>query len=238
MSRTLQVVQERFVRDYLRSARVTSALVPGVRDAIRSALAAHGILTASDIDYYLVQRVPGLTQGEAAALETWRQYRAAEATRSTPTRLDPADIAAIRQRYEPRRRVLQEQLAIERSRLSAEVSAVEERFRAERSRVDAAHLAAQVKAKKAEHIIVDRHAGDYARIAKALVSPPGDVVTSMRVLDDDVNEARKQLSTHSWSLARARRDLQDHGDVSLLDYAVAVLLPELRAFIRRRRSNP
>ncbi len=238
MSRTLQAVQEGFVRDYLRRARLTAAPIPGVRDAMRPTLAAHGIVTADDVDYYMMQRVPGLTQGEATALETWRQYRAGDAVRATPTRLDSADIAAIRQLYEPRRRVVQEQLAFEHSRLSSEIASVDERFRAERSKVDAVHLAAQLKAKKAEQVIVDRHAVEYARIGHALASPPRDIATTMRALDDDVEDGHKELSAHSWSLARARRDLQHLGEVSLLDYAIAVLLPELRAFIRRRRSSP
>jgi len=98
---------QRFLeRDFLDQARI-----PDIGPGRKATLVSYGIETAADITSAAVRAVPGFGPALTKKLLEWRQGIEAQFRFDPDQGVDPADVAALEQRYATRRRDLELALA-------------------------------------------------------------------------------------------------------------------------------
>lgn len=113
LAQALERRQEEFLANELSRYPVFVAPIPGIGLMLRARLFAAGYRTAADIGPQ-VRRLPGIGPARAAALLAWRNECEARVLRHMPHSLSPSERAAIKGRYAPELRVVQDELSKKR----------------------------------------------------------------------------------------------------------------------------
>lgn len=223
VANTLKWLQAQVMEDYILRNPIESATLPGIGPSLKARLKYSGFPTASTIDYYRVQQVPGIGSQKAYTLEAWKQRVLSEANRRKPTSLPAGEMQAIRMKYHAERQLCQDQKIREQARLSSEIGLVRQRYTVEQPKLDAQQTTAQEVARQNDQAVTERYMQEYARIAKAMAALSKDLLEKCTEADQGMPDLQRAAAKHDWRLAKMGREIDTYRQITLPGYLLAIL---------------
>ena len=210
---SLRALQQQHVLAFLRSARISSASIPGIGRGIVSSLASYGITSAADFAGLQHQTGPrggqqvfirlrngvpvhpnGVGEKKARALENWRRTLEARAMATQPTSLPPAQTQSIKAKYIQQRQVLADQ-----------------------------EKAAHAQAVNEQNQVRQRWIPSHGAISAQLVSTRQAFAQERSQADRLLATARKQADATAWQRELAEREATAYANVVYRRYVTGVI---------------
>jgi len=224
ISNILQVRQDQFVTGYLSRRQIIDASIPGIGYKLKMRLQAAGIHTAADITHYNVTSVEGIGRNKGSAVVSWRDSLTTQAKMLMPTSLSPSEIGGIKQKYEIRKRQLENQRDDVQRRLASREREIRHQYAVKRKPLDAEQVTAQNTSDQESQSIRNKYAQEYASISQRLAQLATEAQTESQKIDEEISKLRKQIFDCHWQTAKIRRDIKPYKNLTFRHYIRFVLL--------------
>lgn len=223
MSRSLQVLQDQFINDYLQNSRIEAAIIAGIGDTLKASLRYHGVVTAADIDPYRVQQVAGIGPGKASALAIWKQSKINEAFTLRPRSLSAMEVQRITTYYQSFRQQLERQRDTEQAHLNAEIQAIRSKCITTRQQLDADQARVESEAEQNRQAIQGRYSQHYAQATQQMGRLTQELSDQCASADNESTEVQREQASHRWLYEQAVHEMQAFRGITIGKYARRLL---------------
>lgn len=213
LASALQSKQMAFVKAALSSSRIYDANIPGIGDGFMARLHAAGIRTADDVDYYAVQRVPGIGVKKATALSGWKHFVENDARRRMPQALSTIEEMTIRNKYSLARITCQNDLAQGEIKLRTEETQIRDRYAGGKQKIDAQMALENIKLNEDISRIVERGKAEKVQIAKQAQETGMKSDEQVRNVEKNIQDLTRELASMQWKRAKLERESQRYANV-------------------------
>jgi serine/threonine protein kinase len=224
LANVLKIKQNDFLKNALSKERIYDASIPGIGSGFKARLHAAGFLTAADVDYYRVQRVPGIGVKKAANLFAWRQLIENSARQHMPQSLSSIEQSSITAKYATSRLNLQTELAREERQLKSEELAIRSRYTPQREKIDATVGNDQNKLTLELGQIASDFKGKYQAITRETEISQKRADEQAQSNEQKISALTRELAVLQWKRARLERERQRYTNVRPSRYLRAVAI--------------
>jgi len=228
MASALQPLQRQFVQDYMRGARVDTARISGIGAKMAARLAAHGYVTAADVNWN-VGNVSGIGNSKASALMGWRQVVEGEAKQRMPTRLSRAQADAITTKFEAQRQRLTQSAEAAKTQFGAQERLIKQQNASAMAALDGERASAQRHCQQQTQAIMGRYLPQHNQVTQQKAKLKSDYDKRCSDVDQETALVRKTIYDQNWQLAKARQELDAYEWVTFSQYIRYLCLNRLHS---------
>ncbi len=196
----LAALQQAFVQQRMRAARIVGARIPGVGPHLTTVLQSAGMVTASDVDRLRLRRLPGFGPTRANAVLGWVRVVETQARAAMPQALPQADSQAIWAKFASQRSVLMNNLVPAEAQLRTKEAAVRSQFaqvRAECERLEAGPRATAANELKGIQAALDRERGAIRQEREAVIEQAQSALRELQMAVDEAQRAEAAIRRRS-----------------------------------------
>lgn len=220
----LKIKQNDFLKAALSKERIYDASIPGIGSGFKARLHAAGFLTAADVDYYRVQRVPGIGTKKAANLFGWKQLIENSARQRMPQSLSSIEQSSISAKYATSRINLQTELTREEQQLKSEELAIRSRYAPQKEKIDATVGKDQNKLTMELEQITSDFKGKYQAIAREMETAQKRAEEQAHSNEQKISGLTRELAVLQWKRAKLERESQRYTNLRASKYLRAVAI--------------
>ncbi|HET8887796.1 MAG TPA: hypothetical protein VFQ41_02760 [Candidatus Angelobacter sp.] len=224
LTNRLKTKQNDFLKNALSRERIYDASIPGIGAGFKARLHAAGFLTAADVDYYRVQRVPGIGSKKAANLFGWRQLIENDARLRMPQSLSSVEQSSIAAKYAATRINLQSELARDEQELKQKELAIRSRYTPLKDEIDAAVSNDQNKLTMELRQVGNNFKGKYEAIAYENEMCHKRAEEQVQSNEHKISDLTRELAVLQWKRAKLERESQRYINVRPSKYLWAVAI--------------
>jgi serine/threonine protein kinase len=224
LANALTAKQNEFVRSALLKERIYDASIPGIAAGFKARLHAAGCMTAADVDYYRVQRVPGIGAKKASTLFGWRQLIENNARLRMPQTLSAAEQSYITAKFAASRINFQNELAGDEQQFKLGQIGISSRYRLQKERIDA--LISNEQHKLALHLgqVTNQYEGKYDALAREVEQLQKRMQEHLQSTEQKLTTMTRDLAMLQWKRARLERESQRYANVRVSTFLWAVVI--------------
>ena len=193
LTNLLKVQQDQHLLAYLRRFTLDASSISTVGANFKSRLRIAGFETAADIDAYRVQRVKGIGPSRAASLVAWKKSIESRAQASMPQVLSQTDKIGIQTKYQSQRFPIVAERDRAQQRQRDEESSIRAHYAHSIEQLNAEERIANTKNRGQIDEIEIRYAPLYGYFQENLTKLADATASTLRDIDNEINETRKNL---------------------------------------------
>jgi hypothetical protein len=219
LSQWSTLIRDKFIQHTLRTATVADFFLPGFGPTLKERLMANGYHTAADVNR-AVYRVPGIGAVKGQVREEWRRSVERSAARSPLAVPSQADIAAVKQKHDERRR----ELTLSIQQTNAEEQTAAARVKAQFGSEYAGLEAKRTEAKREYDERVSRATKSCNQRKKEIeehFKTTQDAANAkVRQITKQIKEVRRDLFGKQLEFSRSQQELGRYREISFLRFVV------------------